>query len=224
MLPSVDIVYPFLPKNSSGLLLTKHLSRLLAQHQHVLDRLRSEIDRVVGLGASALPPTSNDLKPTGMPYLNLVIKEVLRLYPSVPVNSREPIRLTTLPTGGGPDKKSPVLVRPGEGVGYCVYALHRRKDIYGDDAEDFRPERWEGDKLKDIGWAYLPFNGGPRLCLGQEFALQLVTFTIARMIQVYPYMELPPGKKVPVGQEKQALTLVVSSAEGCVVSLKAQTV
>ena len=95
---------------------------------------------------------------------------MLRLYPSVPVNSREAVRLTVLPRGGGPDGKSPVLVRPGEGVGYCVYAMHRRKDIYGADANEFRPERWENDALKDIGWAYLPFNGGPRLCLGRECA------------------------------------------------------
>lgn len=94
--------------------------------------------------------------------------QVLRLYPSVPVNSREATSLTTLPVGGGPDGKSPILVRPGEGVGYCVYAMHRRKDIYGDDADEFRPERWEDGSLKDIGWAYLPFNGGPRLCLGRE--------------------------------------------------------
>lgn len=46
--------------------------------------------------------------------------------------------------------------------------MHRRKDIYGQDAEEFRPERWEGDSLRDIGWAYLPFNGGPRLCLGRK--------------------------------------------------------
>lgn len=77
--------------------------------------------------------------------------------------------MTTLPTGGGPDGTSPILVRPGEAVGYCVYAMHRRKDIYGDDALEFRPERWEGDALKNIGWAYLPFNGGPRICLGREF-------------------------------------------------------
>jgi len=97
-----------------------------------------------------------------------VVTEVLRLYPSVPVNSREAARLTAIPVGGGPDGESPVLVRPGEAVGYCVYAMHRRRDIYGDDAECFRPERWEGDALKDVGWAYLPFNGGPRLCLGRK--------------------------------------------------------
>lgn len=97
---------------------------------------------------------------------------MLRLYPSVPVNSREVVRTTILPVGGGPDGKAPLLVQPGEAVGYCVYAMHRRKDIYGEDAEEFRPERWEDGGLKDVGWAYLPFNGGPRLCLGREYFLQ----------------------------------------------------
>ena len=141
--------------------------RLLARHEQVLDKLRREIEQISGLGMSASPPTREQLR--RMPYLGLVLKEVLRLYPSVPVNSREAVKLTTLPVGGGPDGKSPVLVRPGEGVGYSVYAMHRRKDIYGEDADQFRPERWEGDALKDVGWAYLPFNGGPRLCLGRKF-------------------------------------------------------
>ncbi|KAK2594964.1 hypothetical protein QQS21_007322 [Conoideocrella luteorostrata] len=184
--------------------------RLLARHQHVLNKLRSEIEQISGLGSSAPPPTRDDLK--RMSYLQLVIKEV---------NSREAVRLTTLPVGGGPDGTSPVLVRPGEGVGYCVYAMHRRKDIYGDDAHKFRPERWEGDSLKDIGWAYLPFNGGPRLCLGQEFAMVEVTYTVARLVQIFPSINVPPGETVlNVGDEKQTLTLVVASAEGCVVSLK----
>ena len=87
----------------------------------------------------------------------------------MPVNSRAAVKLTTLPTGGGEDGKSPILVRRGEAVGYCVYAMHRRKDIYGPDAEQFRPERWEEEELKDIGWAYLPFNGGPRICLGRTY-------------------------------------------------------
>ena len=98
---------------------------------------------------------------------------MLRLYPSVTVNSRSALKTTTLPVGGGPDGLSPVLVRKGEAVGYSPYVMHRRQDIYGEDAGEFRPSRWdpdtkEGPNLKGIGWAYLPFNGGPRICPGRK--------------------------------------------------------
>ncbi|KAL6862549.1 hypothetical protein ACO1O0_002783 [Amphichorda felina] len=199
--------------------------RLLARHQNVLDRLREEIKQAYGLGTSAPPPLREDLRDTQksrLPYLHLVIKEVLRLYPSVPVNSREAARLTVLPVGGGPDGQSPVLVRPGEGVGYCPYVMHRRKEIYGEDANQFRPERWEDGSLRDVGWGYLPFNGGPRICLGQEFAWLEIAYTIARVVQVFPQIRVPSDEaSVGVGMEKQNLTLVVSSADGCVVSLGA---
>ncbi|KAI0399301.1 cytochrome P450 [Xylaria palmicola] len=193
--------------------------RLLARHQKVLNRLRQEIESVVGLGLEAPPPTRDDLK--RMPYLALVLKEVLRLYPSVPVNSRAAIRPTTLPIGGGPDGRSPVFVPEGRAVGYCVYAMHRRKDIYGEDAGKFRPERWEGDELKHIhNYAYLPFNGGPRLCLGQDFALLEASYTVARLVQLYPEIKVPSSEaEVEIGDERQNLTLVVSCAEGCVVSM-----
>jgi cytochrome P450 len=49
---------------------------------------------------------------------------------------------------------------------YSVYAMHRDRAVYGADADAFRPERWE--TLRP-GWAYLPFNGGPRICLGREW-------------------------------------------------------
>jgi cytochrome P450 len=104
---------------------------------------------------------------------------VLRLYPSVPINSRTALKTTTLPVGGGKDGRSPILVRKGEAVGYCVYSMHRRCDLYGQDADVFRPERWEDDpvkgpNLKNIGWAYVPFNAGPRVCLGRTFSLLFI--------------------------------------------------
>jgi len=84
------------------------------------------------------------------------------------------VRTTFLPTGGGPDGRSPVLIRRGASVAYSVYSLHRRTDLYGEDAEHFRPERWGEDLglFRDettAKWGYLPFNGGPRICLGGEF-------------------------------------------------------
>ncbi|KAF1849641.1 cytochrome P450 52A11 [Cucurbitaria berberidis CBS 394.84] len=194
--------------------------KLLARHPRVLDKLRKEIEYVVGLGEDAPQPTREQLKM--MRYLDLVLKEVLRLYPSVPVNSRAALKTTTLPLGGGPDGQSPILIRKGEAVGYCVYAMHRRKDIYGEDALDFRPERWEdGQLLRDVGYGYLPFNAGPRVCLGQDFALLEAGYTTARLVQRFPFLSVPAGEPpVRISEEKQILTLVVAPGDGCRVQMR----
>lgn len=97
-------------------------------------------------------------------------KTALRLYPVVPGNTREATRDTTLPRGGGRDGKSPLFVKKGTPVIYNLHAIHRRPDIYGADSHEFRPERWDGLRP---GWGFIPFNGGPRICLGREFLLSL---------------------------------------------------
>jgi len=94
----------------------------------------------------------------------------------VPLNARVALRTTTLPTGGGPNKDTPVLVRRGEAVAYSVYSLHRQFHLYGCNSEDFRPERWDDKNLPlknktDETWGFLPFNGGPRICLGRKHNL-----------------------------------------------------
>ena len=66
-------------------------------------------------------------------------------------------KTTLLPRGGGPDGNAPVLIRPGTGVGFSMYHMHRQWSLYGADAEEFRPERWEGPELKDIGTFYLRY-------------------------------------------------------------------
>ena len=53
-------------------------------------------------------------------------------------------------------------------VAYSVYHMQRREDLYGPEPLAFRPGRWETSELSGIGWGYLPFNGGPRLCLGSK--------------------------------------------------------
>lgn len=67
------------------------------------------------------------------------------------------------------------MVREGENVAFCVYAMHRREDLYGPDAGQFRPERWDEDlplfqNERTATWGYLPFNGGPRACLGRKWS------------------------------------------------------
>ncbi|GME48853.1 cytochrome P450 [Neofusicoccum parvum] len=204
--------------------------RLLTQHPRVLAKLRAEIQSKVGTA----PPSHQDLKK--MTYLSWVLKEVLRLYPSVPINSRTALRTTTLPMGGGPDGRSPILIRKGMAIGYCTYLMHRRRDLYGADACEFRPERWDGDLERKVGWGYLPFNGGPRVCLGQDFALLEASLAIVRILQTFPDISpyRPGDKNVSssasakriepessevgedqIGSERQMITLVISSADGC---------
>ncbi|KAM0817194.1 putative Cytochrome P450 [Seiridium cardinale] len=151
--------------------------------------------------------------PEGLP-------KALRLYPPVPLNNREAIETTILPTGGGPDGDSPILVRKGELVVISQYVNSRKKNLYGQDADDFRPERWETGEMDKIGWAYFPFNGGPRQCLGEDFALMETSYTIIRLLQTFSNITLPQGEKSePPGTERQRLTLVLSSADGCRVAL-----
>lgn len=118
-------------------------------------------------------------------YLKWVLNEALRMYPSVPRNFRVSTRNTTLPRGGGRDQLSPIFVEKGTVVTYAVYSTHRDEQYYGADAHIFRPERWGESFTKKLGWAFLPFNGGPRICLGQQFALTEASYVIVRLLQTF---------------------------------------
>jgi len=198
--------------------------RLLARHPEVFEKLRQEILSIVGLESEGKEVDVHSIK--RMRYLSLVLKEVLRLYPSVPINSRAALCDTILPVGGGPDKTSPVFVRKGEAVGYCPYVMHRRKDLYGEDAEEFRPERWDSNEpnkvdLKKIGWGYVPFNGGPRVCVGQDFALLEASYAIVRIVQRFSSVKFgPEDKGEKIGDERQEVTLVLACTDGCNVILQ----
>lgn len=152
---------------------------LLARKPDVWTRLREEV-----LALDGRKPSFEDLK--SMTYLGWVLNETLRLHPIVPFNIREANKDTYLPVGGGPDGKSPVHVPKGHEVIFSVYTMHRDTEVFGPDAEEFRPERWE--KIRP-GWAYLPFNGGPRICIGQQFALTEAGYTITRIMQHFETIE-----------------------------------
>ena len=155
---------------------------LLARHADVYADLHRVIIDTFGCDTSAISFTS--LK--ACQPLQHLLSEVLRLHPVVPENSRRAVRDTTLPRGGGPDGLSPIYIRKGEEVLYGVHVMHHRKDLWGDDADEFRPDRWVGLKP---GWEYLPFNGGPRVCIGQQFALTEAGYVVVRILQKYDAIE-----------------------------------
>lgn len=137
---------------------------MLAQRLEIYNKLRETILEDFGTYDDPRNMDFSGLKANG--YLQRCMTETLRLFPIVPLNSREAIEDTTIPVGGGPDGKSPVFVPKGMEVQYAVHIMHQRTDLYGEDAEEFNPDRWINRKS---GWEYLPFNGGPRICLGQQY-------------------------------------------------------
>lgn len=157
---------------------------VFARHPEIFSKLRAIILEEFGTFEKPRNITFASLK--SCTYLQHVMHEVLRLYPSVPINSRRAVRDTTIPVGGGPDGKSPVFVPKGTQVDYSVHCMHRRKDIWGEDANEFKPERWVKRK---VGFEFLPFNGGPRICLGQQFALTEAGYVTVRLLQKFDKIE-----------------------------------
>ncbi|KAG8924692.1 Cytochrome P450 52A3, partial [Tulasnella sp. 417] len=77
----------------------------------------------------------------------------------------------------------------------------RRKDLWGDDADEFNPERWmDPDRARRIAsdpFMFLPFNGGPRICLGQQFAYNEASFVLVRLLQKFSRITLAQDEAAP---------------------------
>ncbi|KAF2774105.1 n-alkane-inducible cytochrome P450 [Teratosphaeria nubilosa] len=168
----------------------------LARRPDVWAKLRVEVD-----GLAGEVPTYERLME--MKYLRFCVNETLRLYPVVPVLAKTAIRDTVLPRGGGPSGASPIFVAKGTVLYYNMYSMHRSPGIYGADAESFRPERWADAALKP-GWDFLPFGGGPRICLGQQYALAETYYVVVRLMQRFRAVE---ARGEEVWREKLTLTL-----------------
>ena len=137
---------------------------LLEAHPHIFSRLRKALLEVFGSESKPIASiTFENLR--SCIYLQWVISEVVRLYPTGPLNARKASIDTILPIGGGPDGKAPIAVKAGTTVAYNTYLMHRWEDLWGPDSWEFRPERWDGKKA---GWEYIPFHGGPQTCLGRK--------------------------------------------------------
>ncbi|MCJ1471965.1 hypothetical protein MMC13_000608 [Lambiella insularis] len=183
---------------------------LLVRHPEVYNKLRSTVVESFGTYNNSAELSFVSLK--NCTFLQHCLNESLRLFPVVPLNSRRAVRDTTIPRGGGPDGMSKIYVRKGEQVDYSVHVMHHRKALWGEDAEEFKPERWVGRKP---GWEYLPFNGGPRICLGQQFALTEASYVAVRLLQRFDAMQNCDPEPVP----RHSLSLTSCSGNGVKVRL-----
>lgn len=186
----------------------------LSGHPDMVRRLRQEITEHVKPGQN---PSFADLK--AMKYLQAILNETLRMYPAIPFNMRIALDDTSLPRGGGSDGNQFISVKKDTIIAYTPLVMMRRNDLYpatytnGEkfpDPNTFDPERWlhpsvshtsekDASEMKANGfnnkewsprpWTYIPFNGGPRICLGQQFALTEMGYTLVRIFQQFARVE-----------------------------------
>ncbi|KAL5859683.1 hypothetical protein ACOSQ4_000979 [Xanthoceras sorbifolium] len=132
-------------------------------------------------------------------YLKAALSETLRLYPSVPEDSKHVIRDDVLPDG--------TFVPAGSSVTYSIYATGRMRSTWGDDCMEFRPERWlspDGKKFAmHDSYKFVAFNAGPRICLGKDLAY-LQMKSVAAAVLLRHRLAVVQGHKV---EQKMSLTL-----------------
>ena len=155
---------------------------LLSKHPGAARRVREEALDVAG----DRPPGLEDLPK--LVYTGMVIDETLRLYPSAWVLARKAVE---------DDEIGGYRVPAGTGLFVCPYVTHRRADLW-ENPEGFDPERFAaGREDGRRRYAYFPFGGGPRLCIGNNFALMEATLVVASVARRYR-LDLVPGREVKV--------------------------
>ena len=144
---------------------------LLGQHPDVMNRLIRELDATL---AGKQPSSPAGWQPR---LLDEVIKEALRLYPPIHIGNR----LVTEEMDFGAGR----LVPAGERLFYSIYLSHRDPAIW-EKADEFRPERFEHGR-KTPPFAYVPFGGGPRACIGAAFGQAEARLVVARLLQTFTF-------------------------------------
>ena len=174
----------------------------VSQNTTVEDRLMREI---APLGNRS--PALQDL--AQMPYGERVIKEAMRLYPPAAGATREPLHDIQL---GG------YLLPKGSNIAISSYAIHHNPTLFPD-PERFDPERFSPENEPDIPkYAYLPFGGGPRICIGNTFAMMEARLALATIVQGYT-LTLAPTQSVRAEQlftirPKGGLKMIVRRRSG----------
>ncbi|KAA8895538.1 cytochrome P450 [Sphaerosporella brunnea] len=185
----------------------------LVRRRDIAARVRAEIADVVG---DALPTVQALAE---MKFFRAVLNETLRLHPPVPLTNREPLGPTVILPG-----KAPIRLKQGEPVYLDFFTLHRRQDLWGDDAAAFRPERWgeneQFEREMTARWCFLPFGLGGRSCLGQQLAINTVMYTIVRLSQKVGGLERVVKTQEDGDQVRFTNSPVPAPGEGVWVALK----
>jgi cytochrome P450/NADPH-cytochrome P450 reductase len=159
---------------------------LLLNNPEALGKARAQVDAVLG----AETPTAAHL--ARLKYIECVLNETLRLWPTAPAFAVTPRQPTTI--GGRYD------VTPGEILFVLLPMLHRDPAVW-DEPEAFRPERFEPENLEKLPPnAWKPFGNGRRSCIGRGFAMQEATLVLAMILQRFDLALADPDYRLKVGE------------------------
>ncbi|KAI0688229.1 cytochrome P450 [Cytidiella melzeri] len=171
----------------------------LTQHPKVQRKLRDELYTI-----PTENPTMDELQ--ALPYLDMVVKEVLRYYSPVPLSARSAMKDDVIPcstpyTDKDGVQRDHVRVKKHDVVAIPILALSRYKPYWGEDAKEFKPERWEHlpDAVASIPGVFgntLSFLGGPRSCIGYRFSLVEMKALLFTLIRSFEFELGVPADKV----------------------------
>ncbi|KAK2027483.1 cytochrome P450 [Colletotrichum zoysiae] len=150
----------------------------LSRRPELVQKMQDEIEEHIGIDTI---PDMDGLKK--LTLLQNVIKETMRMYHPLGLNVREALQDTTLPVGSGADGAVKVAVSKGDIILYSVHGLQRNTSIVGPDADVWDPSRWE--RWAPKSGQFLPFNMGPRICLGRNFGQLEIQYVLVRILQEF---------------------------------------
>ncbi|XP_074308652.1 alkane hydroxylase MAH1-like [Silene latifolia] len=174
---------------------------LLSKNPQVQSKIRQELISIMeaneddnGNMNKSYIFTKNNFKETSdkLVYLHGALCEALRLYPPVVFQAKNPVEPDILPSGH--------KVEPHMQIIFNLYAMARKKSIWGEDCCEFKPERWispQGKIRHEPSYKFLAFNAGPRTCVGKDMAFIQMKVVTATIILNYEFQSVEGQSVVP---------------------------
>ncbi|XP_044478330.1 alkane hydroxylase MAH1-like [Mangifera indica] len=170
---------------------------LVSQNPEAISKIREEIKvnatpKDANKGAEDRPLLFNFDELSKLVYLHAALCESLRLFPSIPYETRTPTQQDKLPSGHRVNEKTIVII--------CTYAIGRMETVWGEDCCEFKPERWitdEGGIKHEPSHKFFAFNTRPRICPGKEIAFVVMKAIAAAIIFNYDIQVLENSPVIP---------------------------